>query len=217
MAQGSDQHKPSSFDLGRGILRLAWRYWAPAAIAVFTLLAGWTGYQMWRADFPAAMTKLPWLALYLLLIVVVLLVKYALKHYARSAIRKGKASLQKKVAQEVAQEGLSRARDVVEKGVERAEDALEKGVAEAKQVVTSLGREAQDSWGGLTSGQKASTPSTQPCALRCSACGATIRPGARFCAKCGATLSPTCPKCGRKLRPGARFCDGCGEVVRPDS
>ena len=210
MAQGNNTRKPLSSKFGRGFLRFLWRYWAPVAILILGLLAGWTGYQMWKVGFPAAMTRLPRLALYLTLIVVILVIKYALKRYAKTAIRKGKASLQKKVAKEVVEEGLSRAGDLVDEGVDRAADVVEKGVIAAKDAISDLGREVQDTWG-----ESRRPASKSPVALRCPSCGHVVRLGARFCAKCGAPLSPACPKCGRKLRPGAKFCDGCGEVVRP--
>jgi len=210
VAQGNDARTPLSSKFGGGFLRLLWRYWAPVAILILGLLVGWTGYQMWKVGFPAAMTRLPQMALYLALIMVILLIRYAIKRYAKTAIRKGKASLQKKVAKEVVEEGLSRAGDLVDEGVGRAADVVEKGVTAAKDAISDLGREVQDTWGKARRSE-----SKSPAALRCPSCGHAVRPGARFCAKCGAPLSPTCPKCGRKLRPGAKFCDGCGEVVRP--
>jgi class 3 adenylate cyclase len=44
----------------------------------------------------------------------------------------------------------------------------------------------------------------------CSACGATVRPGAKFCSECGAVLAVrACPSCGTPSESG-RFCDECG-------
>ena len=213
MAQGNNTRKPLFSKFGGGFLRFLWRYWALLAIAILGLLAGWTGYQMWKTGFPAAMARLPLLVFYLALIVVILVIKYALKRYAKTAIKKGKASLQKKVAKEVVEESLDRAGDLMDQGMDRAGDAVQKGVSAAKDAISDLGREVQDTWG--SSHRPTFESSTTPQALRCPACGHAVRRGARFCAKCGAPLSPTCPKCGRKLRPGAKFCDGCGEVVRP--
>ena len=213
MAQGNNARKPLFSKFGGGFLRFLWRYLAEVAIAVLGLLAGWTGYQMWKTGFPAAMARLPLLALYLALIVVILVIKYALKRYAKTAIKKGKASLQKKVAREVVGESLDRAGDLVNQGMDRAGDAVQKGVLAAKDAIGDLGREVQDTWG--SSRRPTFESSTALQALRCPSCEHAVRLGARFCAKCGARLRPTCPKCGRKLRPGAKFCDGCGEVVRP--
>jgi len=213
VAQGNNARKPLLSKFGGGFLRFLWRCWAVVAIAILGLLAGWTGYQMWKTGFPAAMARLPLLVLYLALIVVILVIKYALKRYAKAAIKKGKASLQKKVAKEVVEESLGRAGDLVDQGMDRAGDAVQKGVSAAKDAIADLGREVQDTWG--SSRRPTFEPSTALRALRCPACGHGVRLGARFCAKCGAPLSPTCPRCSRKLRPGAKFCDGCGEVVRP--
>ena len=214
MAQGSDARKPLSDKSGGGFLRFLWRYWHLLTIAVFGLLAGWTGFQMWKVGFPAAMARLPRLLLFLALIVAILVIKYALKRYAKAALKRGKESLQKKIAKEVVEDGLSRAGDLVDQGMDRAESVLKKGISATKDAISDLEREARDTWS--SSQRPAFNSSTSVQALRCRECGQALRPGARFCAKCGVVLSPTCPKCGRKLRPGAKFCDGCGEVLRPD-
>ena len=198
---------------GKGILLFLWRHWAPMLIAVLGLLAAWTGFRMWKVGFPDAMAKLPMLAVWLVLIVLVVVVRYALKRYTRAALERGKASLRKKVAQEVVQEGLSRAGGVVDEGIDRAGDVLEQGVEKAKATLADLSQEAKETWATQPLGQK---DAGQVVSLRCPSCGAPVRRGARFCANCGATLSPTCPHCGRRLRPGAKFCDGCGAPVRPE-
>ena len=90
---------------GKAFLRLLWRHWAPVAIAILCLLALWTGYRMWCAGFPGAMTMLPRLITYLLLIIVGFLAKYAFKRWGKVAVAKGKEALRKQVAQEVVEQG----------------------------------------------------------------------------------------------------------------
>ena len=50
-------------------------------------------------------------------------------------------------------------------------------------------------------------------ALRCTICGASLRPESRFCPTCGQPVVTTCPYCGATLRAGARFCPRCGRAI----
>ncbi|MBR6980445.1 MAG: zinc-ribbon domain-containing protein [Prevotella sp.] len=65
--------------------------------------------------------------------------------------------------------------------------------------------------------------------MKCSKCGAELKPGQKFCTKCGtpvsvnnpqpssATKQPTtvvkCTGCGAELKPGQKFCTKCGTPV----
>ena len=189
----------------KAFLRFLWKHWAALLITICALLASWTGYQMWQAKMPKAMLSLPRLLLYLGLIVVVVLVRYALVPFAKRMFEKGKASLKRQVTQEV-----------VEQGKTRASDTLEKGIEGAKGVFASASEEVRQEWEELTGKRKTPVVSMPQGLTHCPVCGRAVRPSARFCDGCGAALVVvTCPKCGRKLRPGSKFCDGCGASIGP--
>jgi RNA polymerase subunit RPABC4/transcription elongation factor Spt4 len=48
--------------------------------------------------------------------------------------------------------------------------------------------------------------------IKCSKCGAIIKPGIKFCPDCGDPYSP-CPKCGTDLPEGSAQCPDCGFVL----
>lgn len=61
--------------------------------------------------------------------------------------------------------------------------------------------------------------------MRCSKCGAEIKPGAKFCGKCGMKVALTvppasghkiCPGCGSANAASAKFCRTCGHSLRSD-
>ena len=191
---------------GKAILRFLWRHWAGTLITILCLLVGLTGYQMWLARLPAAMTHLPRLALYIALIVLILVVKHLGKRWLGQAIDKGKASLRHQIVQ-----------DVTSQGVGRAEATLQQGVSKAKGVWSSASAQVRKDWEHVVGGRRAPVYSAPRPEHRCDACGRILRGGATFCDGCGAAVARTCPKCGRDLRPGSRFCDGCGATVQPAS
>lgn len=57
-------------------------------------------------------------------------------------------------------------------------------------------------------------------ALKCTNCGAKLRPHANFCTACGASVTKTeperpthCPICGAELAKHAKFCPECGHKI----
>jgi len=189
----------------KAILRFLWKHWAALFITICVLLSSWTGYQMWQAKMPKALVSLPRLALYLGLIILVILVRYALAPFAKRMFEKGKASLKEQVTQEV-----------VEQGKTRASSTLQKGVESAKGAFASVSEDVRQEWEELTGKRKTPAVLMPQGAARCPVCGRVVRPGASFCDGCGGALVVTCPKCGRTLRSGSKFCDGCGAVIGPE-
>lgn len=196
-------HESSLLKSGPRWLRIVWRLWAPVALVILGLLVAWNGYRMWQIGLPGALARLPRLAIYLVLIIAVVLVRWVLKRHLSSLIRRGASDLKKQAAQQVVDEGL-----------DRAESVFKKGVSGAKEALSDLEREAKDSWSQLTASPQAAHP-TSAVSFRCPSCSKPVRVGARYCASCGAELKPVCPDCGRQLRPGAKFCDGCGNEIKP--
>lgn len=50
--------------------------------------------------------------------------------------------------------------------------------------------------------------------LKCTQCGAALRPNAKFCSECGQKQGDSaCPKCGVEIAPGTKFCPECGEKL----
>lgn len=197
--------------LGRALLHGGWKAFRlflqhPAAItiAILSLLTFHSAFRIWRRGFPAAISILPSLATYLILIVVVSLLRKKIRTSASGAISRGRVSLQRHMAQEV-----------MEKGRSRGEAALKRGAEELQGAMSTLAQEVKADWEGLVQRNTPSGLVSPQLGPRCPSCGRILRMGARFCDGCGMPLPTTCPRCGRTLRPKARFCDGCGSPIHP--
>ena len=164
---------------GRAILRFLWRHWAGALITILCLLVALTGYQMWLARLPEAMTYVPPLALYVILIVLILVVKHLGKRWLGQAIDNGKASLRRGIAQDVTSQGFG-----------RAEATLQQGVNKAKGALASASAQVRKDWNQMVGGRRAPVSITPEPGRRCGTCGRVLRRGARFRDGCGTTIRP---------------------------
>jgi len=197
--------------VGRAMVRGGWkgfrlflRYPATISIAVLSLLALTSGYRIWRRGFPAALRIVPSLAICLILIIVIFLSRKKIRELTTGGISRGRGSLQRQIAQEVMEEGLS-----------RGEVILKRGVEEARGAVSTVAEEVKADWEQLVKGKPTSGLVTLQRGRRCPSCGRILRMRARFCDGCGTPLPITCPRCGRTLRPKAKFCNGCGTPLPP--
>ncbi|MDI7276810.1 MAG: zinc ribbon domain-containing protein [Anaerolineae bacterium] len=171
------------------IARLLLRHWTAALVALFSLLALATLYQMWRAGLVGALSLLPQLAICLAVIIVVLVARRAVDQLVRASVVRSAAS-----------------------SAERAKSALAArlaGLGPAGGRLSAAEARVRDYWNDLQAGSRA--PRQEP--PRCPACSRYVRVGARFCQNCGAAQPFLCPQCGRPLRAQARYCDGCGARV----
>jgi len=204
----------SSLKAGIFLLRSGWkvtgfllRNLVTIVLVALFLIALALGYWAWRMGFPATMPVpilIP-LALCLILIVAIVLGRSKIRRWALASAARGQARVQKRVAEDLIQEGREKGQQVLQKG----EKVLEKGVDAAKGAISSLAGEVQADWQRHVSGP---APAVQQ-APRCPQCGYFVRAGAKFCDRCGKPLQFTCPQCGQVLRPQARFCERCGTPV----
>lgn len=197
--------------VGRAVLRAGWkavrllfRHPVTIAVAVLSLLALTSAYRIWRSDFPAALRIVPGLAMYLVLIILILLSRKRIRQLTTGGIARSGASLQRQLAREVVEEGLS-----------QGEAALKRGAQGARQALSALVEEVHADWERLVEGKPTFGVITPQRGRRCPSCGHTLRMRARFCDRCGTPLPTRCPHCSRTLRPKAKFCDGCGTPLRP--
>lgn len=204
----------SSLKTGMFLLQNGWRVvsfllrnLAAIVLVLLVLIALALGYWAWQMGFPATMpiSILIPLALCLILIVAILLGRRRIQRWALASAARGQASVQKRVAKRMVQEGREKGEEILDKG----EEILDKGVDTAKDALSTLASEVKADW----QLHVAPSQSPQPQAPRCPTCGHPLRPGAKFCDRCGKPRQLTCPKCGQALRPQAKFCERCGTPV----
>ena len=201
--RGSASKESSQPEAGVRTLSFLFRHWAAILISALLILAVLTGYRMWRVGFPDAMSRADALIIYVALIPVVVVVRYGIGPYAITVISKRRASLQKKVAQDVLEQGRSQAKGMLNRGVQSA------GGAYAR-----FRKRARREWNSVTRRKPASNTMVAPSGRECPSCGRVVRSGAKFCDRCGTALAFSCPNCGRNLLPGSKFCDRCGEQTQ---